>query len=451
MPQGNDFGVAIGEAIKAGFGGYASERNRQDESAREQQRLKLEQTRLEVQKMLEEAGIARQERLDARDESRFNMGRRDDVAAVKAATLDPWGDVSESDAEILRGTPQEARMGRRRTLPSRPLIEGFGAPDAGGDEHGGMVWQPTVEDRELAEAKNARESFIGTLPRRAGLAARGRTLGLPVDAEDLKTDEELAGEQESADLRELGIEEAKEQIRARYRPAPQKNGADYVTLASPEGTLQMVEKGPEANRYLAQGWNVQDTGRARGPIGQERSALAFFNRAKQADDTIVEAGEDGSSLEDRIAGSGYLKQQVGKRAANVFQDEDQQAYRQAQRAFTEARLRKESGAAIPQGEYDNDARTYFVAPGDDANTIAQKREARRAVLDGIAFAAGPAYEEFYGEPYRKNAAGVNPNASRSGRHAAAPRAGQVVTLKDGRRVKVSSVDKDGRITGEPLE
>jgi hypothetical protein len=39
-----------------------------------------------------------------------------------------------------------------------------------------------------------------------------------------------------------------------------------------------------------------------------------------------------------------------------------------------------------------------VQPGDSDSTIKQKQEARKRLLDGMAFASGSAYEEFYGFP-----------------------------------------------------
>lgn len=124
-------------------------------------------------------------------------------------------------------------------------------------------------------------------------------------------------------------------------------------------------------------------------LGQERQTLAYYNRAKQA-------SEDIGLLEPEIAKLGLMGQTRMEIAPNFLQSQAGQSYRQAQRAFTEARLRKESGAAIPQGEYDNDARTYFAQPGDSPETMAQKKRAREVVLEGLKFASGKAFDEFYG-------------------------------------------------------
>lgn len=130
----------------------------------------------------------------------------------------------------------------------------------------------------------------------------------------------------------------------------------------------------------------------------ERQSLAFFNRAQDAVNTLTNAPPDkpGASLEMKIAKQSTAGQLQGQYAPNMLQTSEQQAYRQAQRAFTEARLRKESGAAIPPAEFENDARTYFAQPGDSPQMIAQKQKSRATLLAGMKFAAGKAYGEFYG-------------------------------------------------------
>lgn len=142
---------------------------------------------------------------------------------------------------------------------------------------------------------------------------------------------------------------------------------------------------------------------ARAVTGQERNVLAFFNRAEQAANIVT-------PLEDRISKMGLIGQAGLQTLPNFLQPEQNQSYRQAQRAFTEARLRKESGAAIPPAEYENDSKTYFAQPGDTAATLEQKRKARQTVLDGLAFSSGKAYEEYYGEPFKKPGGSATPGA-----------------------------------------
>jgi hypothetical protein len=91
-----------------------------------------------------------------------------------------------------------------------------------------------------------------------------------------------------------------------------------------------------------------------------------------------------------------------------------QRYAQALKKFTEARLRKESGAAIPNSEFQNDREMIARKIGDTPQVIQQKRETRNQTADGVGFQAGQAYEEFYGEPFKRrstsNARGHEPDA-----------------------------------------
>jgi hypothetical protein len=157
------------------------------------------------------------------------------------------------------------------------------------------------------------------------------------------------------------------------------------------------ENGDTVEEYV-----TPDEARARGPMkkpktqkpvtGAERQNLAFYNRAKEASDALSQG-----DLEGRIAKQNSMGQLWGQYAPDIAQTKDQQLYRQAQRAFTEARLRKESGAAIPDAEYEKDAQIYFAQPGNAPEVIAQKQKARQAVLDGLKFSSGKAYGEFYGD------------------------------------------------------
>jgi hypothetical protein len=68
---------------------------------------------------------------------------------------------------------------------------------------------------------------------------------------------------------------------------------------------------------------------------------------------------------------------------------DRQLSDQAQRNFIGATLRQESGAAINQGEYDNQYRIFYPRPGDTAEVLRQKADARKQAIGGFRIAAGP--------------------------------------------------------------
>lgn len=79
------------------------------------------------------------------------------------------------------------------------------------------------------------------------------------------------------------------------------------------------------------------------------------------------------------------------RLPNTLKTEDRQRMEQAQRDFVSSILRKESGAAIAQSEFDNAAKQYFPQPGDTDAVVAQKRVNRQRAIESIGREAGPAY------------------------------------------------------------
>lgn len=125
-------------------------------------------------------------------------------------------------------------------------------------------------------------------------------------------------------------------------------------------------------------------------IGGEDKAFTFFTRMNNAVQNLNE-------LEDEITGL-TLAEQFNLNFGNALtQDATLERIAQAQKEFTEARLRKDSGAAIPPEEFKNDRETYFPQPGNDETTLAQKAASREAALRAVRLESGNAYWEFFGE------------------------------------------------------
>lgn len=74
---------------------------------------------------------------------------------------------------------------------------------------------------------------------------------------------------------------------------------------------------------------------------------------------------------------------------NAMLSKEGQMAEQAQRDFVNAVLRKESGAAISQSEFNNAKRQYFPQPGDSPEVVEQKRVNRITELEGLREAVGP--------------------------------------------------------------
>ncbi len=169
--------------------------------------------------------------------------------------------------------------------------------------------------------------------------------------------------------------------------------ATIAPPADPVGPLETVT-GPDGKPIRVQAKDAigkePAAGTMKASTGQQKRVLNFFNRAEQADGEL-------EKLEPEIQQMGIVSQGRMEYLPNFAQSQTGQSYLAAQRAFTEARLRKDSGAAIPEQEFVNDRRTYFAQPGDSAETLEQKRRARGAMLASLAFESGQALGEFVGD------------------------------------------------------
>lgn len=74
---------------------------------------------------------------------------------------------------------------------------------------------------------------------------------------------------------------------------------------------------------------------------------------------------------------------------SYYNDPQTQSATQAMRDFINATLRRESGAAISAGEYDNAIKQYFPQPGESKEVREQKRANREMAIQGISAAGYP--------------------------------------------------------------
>ncbi len=176
--------------------------------------------------------------------------------------------------------------------------------------------------------------------------------------------------------------------------------ADAARIAQGEQGLKLTARGQDMSAATARagqaitmrGQEMTDT-RARElnaitrdqkpPTASEQQAAGYYGRALSANRRLEQ-------METLMLNKSGVDQLGYRYLPNMLQSEDNQLYRQAQREFTEARLRKESGAAIAASEYENDEKTFFPQPGDKPETLKQKADARLEVLNGLRVAAGRA-------------------------------------------------------------
>jgi hypothetical protein len=277
-----------------------------------------------------------------------------------------------------------------------------------------------ILQRKLREVLGHRE----LANREASLVEQGRQADMQQSLGNRRVDEDARQFDGQAPVRMANVQHLNagtgELLRKPQAEADERaftTGRDTATQAFTTGR-DKAQHGYQMSEIGAQGANALKVANVRGeiaadargnrpPTGAERQTLAFFNRALEGDKAAAK-------LEDAIASAGLGSQLQQQHAPNMLQTTEQQQYRQAQRAFTEARLRKESGAAINPSEYENDNKTYFAQPGDSPEVRKQKRTARQTLLKGLGNASGHALREFYGEDANLDALIGGEGAGKSG-------------------------------------
>lgn len=129
----------------------------------------------------------------------------------------------------------------------------------------------------------------------------------------------------------------------------------------------------------------------------ERTSAMFATRAK-----------DAAELANNIEQAGYNPASYGASfrttslpfVGMVGANSDDRSYNQAKRSFISAVLRKESGAAISDSEYENESKKYFPEPGDGPQQIAQKDAERKRAIQTLIAASGSAYNPANQQPFQ---------------------------------------------------
>jgi hypothetical protein len=175
-----------------------------------------------------------------------------------------------------------------------------------------------------------------------------------------------------------------------------------VTAITPEGQPPATSAG---NPYASGAKMSTDEG---------KSAL-FADRAATAHAAISKYENINSEPGGRVGA--MVQQNLPAGVANALVSPERGRAMDAQRAFLNALLRRESGAAISASEFDSYGKEYFPQPFDSPAQIEAKRKHRAEVIAGLAREGGKGYRPNYsfdesgnialGAPtYSKDAAGI---------------------------------------------
>jgi hypothetical protein len=120
------------------------------------------------------------------------------------------------------------------------------------------------------------------------------------------------------------------------------------------------------------------------PTAAQQTLSGYAARIEQSNPILT-------NLEGYISGMSYANYKLQSFLPSSFQSSDFQQYNQASKNFINSVLRRESGAAIAQSEFDNAQKQYLPMPGDSEATLTQKRQNRDLIFANFKQGSGGAY------------------------------------------------------------
>ncbi len=125
------------------------------------------------------------------------------------------------------------------------------------------------------------------------------------------------------------------------------------------------------------------------PNNEQALSYGYANRMLNSNNIIGKVGSALANFKDRALDSTVFG--VGVPGANYAVSGEYQQARQARDDFINAELRRESGSAISDKEYERADKQYFPVPGDKPETLAMKEKNRALVVEAMQRNAGPTY------------------------------------------------------------
>lgn len=166
---------------------------------------------------------------------------------------------------------------------------------------------------------------------------------------------------------------------AGQRPPP----AGYEPDPSRPGALRAIPGGPgdPANKPLTEG-QTKDASLAERLIRSERSIASVA--------PIDAQGRPIGDFNPAAKGKAWWYDN------SIVNSAEWKTYFRAVREGLAAILRKDSGGAVTQAEFDLYYPTFYPQPGDPPQTVADKQAARMRQAEGMRRGSGPAYERMFG-------------------------------------------------------
>jgi hypothetical protein len=169
-----------------------------------------------------------------------------------------------------------------------------------------------------------------------------------------------------------------------------------------DGVFVAVDKRSGKATPITVGGKPLESGK---PLNEAQgNSVAYGIRMKEANSIIEKLATEGTERSAVGAGAPYG---IGGLVNAATASPQQQQFQQAKLNFITAILRKESGAAIGQDEFEREDQKYFPQIKDSDAVKAQKKQARETAIKAMEIQAGPGAKEIQkfsprGEPTTKS-------------------------------------------------
>jgi len=160
-----------------------------------------------------------------------------------------------------------------------------------------------------------------------------------------------------------------------------------------DGVFVAIDKRSGKSTPITVGGKPLESGK---PLNEAQgSSVAYGIRMKEANSIVDKLASEGTERSAVGAGAQYGIGGIVNALPSALggANPQQQQFQQAKLNFITAILRKESGAAIGQDEFEREDQKYFRQVGDSDAVAAQKKQARQTAIKAMEIQAGPGAKE----------------------------------------------------------
>jgi len=292
--------------------------------------------------------------------------QEDREAAVRSAGL-------AARASVIQGNIQTANAAAKsavdiayqdRTLKSTNLLNQISMVQSKVDQQTAQLLETEKRgyEADLAAVKELKDATQNAIVNGASQAEVSQLMDSTVDDATKLALAQTITARGAGEMRGLDMEQSRASIESSR--ASTANSFDSIRSRKLNDELAQSERANAGNQFGTVDGKAQSTVQA--------SAQGYAERLVESEGTIAQLG---SMFTGQDAFGGLLP--------NAMQSSERQQFEQSKRNFINSVLRRESGAAIADSEFDSADLQYFPQRGDSPEVVVQKAQNRNTVINNL--------------------------------------------------------------------